>query len=247
MKSNYLKLNDDKTEAILVHTRYFSSLYQSISIQVGNDTVHTSPSVRNLGAYFDNLFNMKKQIGETTKSAYHHLRRIRHIRKYLSRSTAETLVHAFITSKIDMNNALLHGVAWKHVKRLQMVQNSAARLITGTHKFASITPILKELHWLPVTRRIVFKVCLLVFKCLQGLAPAYLSDCLSCYNGPSSLRSAGQGLLQVKKTDTLWGDRSFAVCGPRLWNTLPAGVRGAQTLESFKKRLRFYLFDGYFN
>ncbi len=247
MRSNYLKLNDEKTEAILVHSKYFSSLYQSTSIQVGDDTVHVSKSVRNLGSYFDNLLNMKQQIGETTKSAYFHLRRIRHIRKYLSRSSAETLIHAFITSKIDLNNALLYGLAYKHIKRLQMVHNSAARLITGTHKRAHITPILKELHWLPVTRRIVFKVCLLVFKCVNGLAPEYLSDCLKAYNGPSSLRSSGQGLFQVMKTTTNWGDRSFYVCGPRLWNSLPAGVREAKTVNGFKKRLKFYLFDSYFN
>jgi len=89
---------------------------------------------------------------------------------------AKTLIHAFVSSRLDYCNSLLIGVADCVIWKLQGVQHAAARMITGTHKFDHVTSILRGLHWLPVTQRIQYKIAMLVNKCLQGLAPPYLAE-----------------------------------------------------------------------
>ena len=104
------------------------------------------------------------------------------------------------------------------------------------------------LHWLPVRYRIEYKVGLLVFKCLNSLAPSYLSNLLRPYVPTRSLRSTGQGLLCVPKTRlSTFGDRAFASFAPRLWNDLPVYLRSCESLDKFKSAYRTYLFKKCFN
>ncbi len=188
---------------------------------------------------------MKDHVVKTSQSAYLHLRRLRFIRKYLSRKDTEKLVHAFITSKLDFNNGLLYGITGSNIYVLQKVQHSAARLITGAKIRDSMTPVLRSLHWLPIRARIEFKVSLLVFKCLNGLAPAYLSELIKPVDNVG-LRSSINCMLQVPKSRPTYGDRSFSVCGPRLWNSLPITVKTSTSLDGFKSQLKTHLFRLYF-
>jgi len=131
--------------------------------------------------------------------------------------------------------------------KLQSLQNAAARLVTGARKFDHITPVMRELHWLPVQQRIRFKTAVLVFKCLHGLAPAYLSEYFKLTTGRSvrsHLRSANACLLSVPRTRTTYGDRSFAVSGPVSWNSLPVELRSSDvTEETFRRYLKTFLFN----
>ncbi|KAI4898085.1 hypothetical protein NFI96_008277 [Prochilodus magdalenae] len=106
---------------------------------------------------------------------------IARLRPLLTSKDAETLVHAFIRSRLDYCNALFHGLPSKTLRPLQYIQNSAARVLVRTNKSAHITPILLQLHWLPVTKRICYKILLLTFKALHGQAPTYLSALLHPY------------------------------------------------------------------
>ena len=101
---------------------------------------------------------MAPHINSTCKGAFHHLRNIAIIRKYLSVKTTEILVHAFVTSKLDFCNSLLYGVPKSLLQKLQSVQNTAARLVTCSRKYDHVTPLLKDLHWLRIAERIKFKI-----------------------------------------------------------------------------------------
>ena len=114
--------------------------------------------------------SMLIHINKTCSSAFYDLYNIRRIKKYLSRSVAESLVHAFITSRIDYCNSLLYGLPNSHIMKLQRMQNAAARLVTETTRFCHVTPLFFHLHWLPISYRIMFKILLLTFKCLYGQA-----------------------------------------------------------------------------
>ena len=106
-----------------------------------------------------------------------------------------------------------------------------------------ITPVLADLHWLPVEQRIEFKIAMLVFKCVNDLAPVYLSELVTDYEPPRTLRSSNSMTLVVPFTrSSLASDRAFAVAGPRLWNSLPDYLRKVDKLESFKKELKTILY-----
>ncbi len=131
----------------------------------------------------------------------------------------------------------------KELHRLQAVQNAAARLLTRTSKRAHITPVLADLHWLPVHFRIHFKILVLTFRALHGQAPAYISELLEFYNPSRSLRSSGQCLLVTPYTRfKTRGDRAFQAVAPRLWNALPLPLRTLTSVESFKKQLKTLFF-----
>ena len=125
-------------------------------------------------------------------------------------------MHAFITSKLDYCNFLLYGCRKMQLKKLQYVQNTAARIITRTRKFDHITPVLSDLHWLPVSYRFVFKIILLVLKSLNSLSPSYLADRLSYQSHSRNLRSSSRQLLEQPRSFTkTYGDRAFSVCAPK--------------------------------
>lgn len=128
--------------------------------------------------------------------------------------------------------------------RLQRVLNAAARLTCYVTRFNHITPTLMELHWLPVKFRIHFKVALLVFKSLHGLAPPYLSELIQVKSeGRYALRSQDKMLLNVPRmTCKTFGDRSFAASAPKLWNELPLALRQCQSLVTFKNGLKTFPF-----
>ena len=129
------------------------------------------------------------------------------------------------------------------MQKLQCVQNSAARILIGANKRQHITPVLRDLHWLPVDYRVRYKLLLLTHKALNGTAPQYLRDLLSAHTTGRSLRSSEQNLLSVPRTNlTRYGDRAFSVAAPTLWNVLPCNLRNTKSLAAFKRDLKTYLF-----
>ena len=154
-----------------------------------------------------------------------------------------SMIHVFVTSKIDNYSILLSGLKQDQVRKLQYVQNSAARLLTGTRKHEHITPVLRDLHWLPVHKRIRFKILLMTFKCLNQLVPSYLSDLLIHYRPSRTLRSSDKELLvQPSCHLKTYDERAFSFIASKPWNTLPLSIKRFNSAESFKSTLKTYLF-----
>jgi len=128
-------------------------------------------------------------------------------------------------------------------RRLQSVQNAAAPLVSGVRRRDHITPTLRRLHWLLVRQRVLFKIAVLVYQCLNGLAPSYLADDCQLLSDvrPRRLRSSDSGFCAVRRTRTTYGDRCFAVAGSRAWNSLPTELRQSDSLGQFKRRLKTHL------
>ena len=186
---------------------------------------------------------MEKFVNSTCKTAFFHLRNIRHIIPFLDMPTTEKVVHAFVSSRIDYCNSLLYGAPGFLIHKLQRVQNMAARVVTGTQKYDHISPVLEKLHWLPVQSRINYKVLLFIYKCLNNIAPVYLSSLLLSYQPTRALRSCHKQLLQIPRSKLKnFGDNAFSSFAPKLWNTLPEDIRCADTLDKFKSKLKTHLF-----
>ena len=164
--------------------------------------------------------------------------------------SAKSLVRAFISSRLDYCNVLLHVLPDRLMRRLQSVQNAAARLITGaprrdtstSHRYCDSST---GYHWLPVRRRVDFKIAVLVFQCLTDQVPGYLAeDCqLVADVSARRLRSADTATCVTRRTSNSIGNRCFAAAGTRLWNSVPINLRQCHSLEQFKRLLKTFLFS----
>ena len=249
MNNNQLKLNDDKTEALLFvpPAQKKSDSLQS-AITVGNHSIQFSPSARNLGFMLDSELCMQQHIKSVCQLANYELRRIGSIRKHLTRDATERLVTSCILSRLDYCNSILMGCATNVIKPLQQVQNWAARLVLGAPRSDPATPLLRTLHWLPVSERIKYKVGCMCFNVVTNNAPRYLTELLPLYSNLEKLRSSNDtrkfaGGKFRRKTH---GYRAFECYAPTFWNSLPYNIRYSPSIETFKSRLKTYLFNKYF-
>ena len=253
LTKNKLKLNGDKTEFVIYASNFHLKKIIELDprLRVGQTDIIPSAGAKNLGVVLDSALSMNKHISQTTKSMYFHIRSIRQIRHYLDKQTCVSAVMALVTSRLDYCNALLCGITKQSLNRLQVAHNSAARLITNTRRRDHITPVLYELHWLPVVKRIQFKSLLLVFKALHiSTAPSYLRNMfvLSHQNASRPLRSSDDtSLLSVARTRCSYGDRSFSVCSAKLWISLPQDIRNSPSVAVFKSKLKTFLFKSHYS
>ena len=187
--------------------------------------------------------SMSHQITNIPKSVRYQLRNIGFIRKYLTRSATEKLVHSLISSRLDFGNGLLYNLPNSQIAQLQKLQNAAARIVSLSNKRNHITPVMNSLHWLPVKERILFKILLLVNHIINGTAPDYNKSLIHQYQPTRTLRSSQSGLLQIPLSKKSWGDRAFAHAGPALWNSLPQELKNSNSLTSFKGNLKTHLFN----
>ena len=186
---------------------------------------------------------MGNHVTQLSRSLNFQIRNLNRIRRFLDFNSYHNAVRSLILSKLDYCDALLNGISHKDITRLQRIQNRCARLIFKKPKCTQSSPLLKELHWLPVAQRIQFHTLVHTFKSLNNLSPHYISSLLHVRKPPAySLRSSTVTCLHVPKTHTHTGNRAFSSSAPRLWNNLPAMIRGTTTTASFKKSLKRHLF-----
>ena len=244
MSQNFLRLNASKTEILVVGPTNQLPLLTDLRLNIDGCIITPHHTVKNLGVTFDSTLSFDRHIREITQTAFFHLRNISKIRPLLSTSDTEILVHAFVSSRLDYCNILFSGLPHRSTHKLQLVQNTAARILTKTRKFDHITPVLISLHWLPIKSRSDFKLLLLAYKSLHGLAPPYLSHLLIPYTPTRALRSQNGNYLMVPKVNKKSaGGRAFSHRAPLLWNRLPQSVRDADSITIFKSRLKTHLFS----
>ena len=244
MRTNLLKLNESKTEFLVTGTRQQLSKIEDICVNIGSDTICAAPVVRNLGYYMDPELKNSAHINKITSSCFVTIKQCAKIRKLIDQDTAQLIMQSLILSRMDYCNSLLAGTAKYQLKKLQRIQNMAGRVIFQLERFDHITPALIDLHWLKIEERITYKIATLVYKCKHGTAPTYLQEILPERQHDRILRSVTSGKLppsSSKNAQVRKGD--FTTIGPQTWNSLPAAVTGADTLDLFKKHLKTHLFS----
>jgi hypothetical protein len=153
------------------------------------------------------------------------------------------LACSIVGCRLDYCNALLYGMTQRNFNGLQRVQNSLARLVCKAPYRCSSQPLLKSLHWLPVTERVMYKIAALTYKVRLHQQPSYLLHHITQYQPARSLRSSNSMLLTVPPTKTATAARAFCVSAPTIWNSLPSTVRDTSSLPQFLHRLKGHLYQ----
>eukprot|EP00745_Piridium_sociabile_P023788 TRINITY_DN3715_c0_g1_i1.p1 TRINITY_DN3715_c0_g1~~TRINITY_DN3715_c0_g1_i1.p1 ORF type:complete len:1177 (-),score=226.07 TRINITY_DN3715_c0_g1_i1:25-3555(-) len=244
MTVNKLKMNDEKTEIMPVGTGHKLKMVSDItSLSLNGTRIEFSQTARNLGVHLDSSLTMETHVNKLCRSIYLELRRIAHIRRFLSLEAAKKIMSAFVLSRLDYCNSLFAGLPDCLLERLQKAQNHAARIILRKRKFDHAKPLLRQLHWLPVCARVEYKLATVCYRSLHGLSPAYISDLLTLYLPSRSLRSSNAGHLTIPRFNLKkYGGRSFAFVCPSTYNALPQALKKAPTLSAFKAGLKTHLF-----
>jgi len=242
---NGLSLNPDKSEAIVIGTGARQRIEGPVAvITVGDAHIDTADSVKSLGVVIDSELSFNKHVDNLCKAAYFHTRALSHIRKCVPETVALSVATSMVSSRLDYCNSVLYGTSKSNIQKLQRVQNTLARIVTGTKRTEHISPVLARLHWLPLTMRIDYKIALMTYKVITTHRPGYLHDLLQFHNPARQLRSSDRiNYLHAERSRTVFGGRAYKHAAPAVWNSLPLELtRDLSSLTVFKTRLKTHLF-----
>ena len=189
MTINKLILSEQKTEVLLCGPSSRRETVPVDCLSVGKASIPFSNVVKTLGVTLDAELSME-HVSAVVRFLFFHIRSLSKVRPYITYKAASSIAVCLILSKLDYCNSLLSGLPEKQIKRLQAVQNAAARTVMKCKKTDHITPILRQLHWLPIQKRICHKIISATYRSVHDNTPLYLSDLLEKHNPPRLLRSA---------------------------------------------------------
>jgi len=243
--SNGMLLNPDKSEVLLVAKKAMAESFAGGSaIAVAGSNITFSVKLQSLGVTLDQTLSFDQHVKDIVKTSNFHIKALRHVRPCLSKTVANTIACSIVTTRLDYCNSLLYGTSHSNIMKLQRVQNTLARVVTGTKRTDHISPVLRNLHWLPVAKRIDYKIALTTHKALHTQRPQYLAELISAYQPTRQLRSSTQHLLtRPVETHTKFRQRSFSCASVTIWNGLPAHLRLIPDQKQFKRVLKTYLFS----
>ena len=247
MKTNHLKLNPDKTMFIPFSRKCDLSLYSPLKPD-GCTVIMPQLKVRNLGVVMDSKLTFDSHIRELRKSSFFQLHRLKAIRQFIPSHHFATLIHSFITSRIDFCNSIYFTLP--DFARNQTIQNSCAKCLTGAQRFDSATAALKSLHWLPIKARAQFKILLFAYKIYHNSpdTPSYFINQFYIPEPRRVTRSSSKIILTFHHTSRLatGGGKSLPSSLVTLSNSLPPDLQLLPSLTGFKSATKTYLFRLYF-
>ena len=162
----------------------------------------------------------------------------------------KTLINNHVITRLDYCNSIYYGLPNYLLKKLQNVQNRAARLMKGVRIRDGKTPGLIELHWLQIKAKIEYKICLLVFKAQLSHQPAYIKECLHPFELETTIivrHASDLHRLQEPREYSKLDERAFRNCAPRLYNKLPTELKSVTNVTLFKKKLKTFIFSECYN
>ena len=240
-----MMLNASKSEALVVGTRsQLSKFMQPVYVTVDDAHLQCGKSLTTLGINIDPELALTNRVSSIVSACNFHLRAFRRIRPLLPNDLAETVGRAIVMSRLDYCNALFSALPEYQIMRLQRLENQCVRIVASQSARSEVTTALSDLHWLPVRERIDFKVATLTYSALSGSGPQYLSNLLITAIPARSLRSSADiSRLVIPRTKTKFQERPFSVAAPIMWNSLPSEIRTSATIDTFKSKLKTYLFN----
>ena len=200
---------------------------EDLELRFHSVVIKPSSTVRDLGVWLDSELIMRDHILRTSLACFYHLHRLRQLCGVISQMAIHRLVSVFVLPRLNYCNAVLAGLLLSSLAPLQRVLYAAVRLVTGLGPRDHITGTMMELHWLPIEHRFKFKLCLIMHPAVSGQCPDYICEVvmpLAMLPGRNRLRAAANGLYDVPRTRTIFGQRAFYVACPQQWNDQPTDI-----------------------
>jgi hypothetical protein len=223
-------------------TPFVSQLEEIASLCVAGTDVTLSNKIKTLGVTLDSCLSLNDHVSAVCGSCLYHIKALRHIRASLTTDVSITLATALVQSRLDYANSILYNTTTANLHKLQRIQNTLAKAIFPSYFRISASELLHNLHWLPINKRIDFKIAVITYKLLAQNQPTYLRNLLTFRESNRSSRSAHQNYLYQPRTKTEFGARAFSSAAPKIWNSLPLDLRLSPSIESFRSNLKTYYF-----
>ena len=236
MSESFLCINQSKTKILVMATPAARKNIHIGGTFINNECIRFVDSAKNLGVLLDNELSFTKQVNKIVKNCYHTIRKLSRIKSLLTHEHLCTLVCSLVFSQLDYCNSLYYGIDSTSLKKLQSVQNCAARLVIKSNiGYQLADSLFVKLHWLKIRERVYFKMLLIVHKCLLHKGPSSLCNMIMYSSSERTLK------LNETRSNSSYGDRAFSHCGPKLWNLLPPSIREEADTNIFKKQLKSFL------
>jgi Fe-S cluster biosynthesis and repair protein YggX len=243
---NSLLINPGKTKMLVIGIRkMLHKLPENFHVTLLGKRITPAISVRDLGIQLDSLLSFDEHIDVTTSTCVGSLCQINRVKHLFDSETLENVISSLVFSKLYYGSTVWSNTTQKNIKKLQKVQNFAARIITCTRKYEHITPVIRQLGWLPVADMLKYYLGILTFKCLNGLAPDYLSTLFKDRSSVHDKNTRNNEKLNIPVFSSAVGQRSFEYRAVSLWNSLPADITACDNLNVFKRKFYKFLLENF--
>ena len=235
--TNSLLINPDKTKLLVIGVPQLTRSLPSIPpVKLLGKEIKSVTVAKDLGVIFDSSLSFNEHVTKTVSDCMHRLIRINRIKHLLDRKTLLSLINAFVFSKLFYCSSVWSNTSKTNIKRLQLVQNFAGRIVLGLRKYDRISDGLESLKWLPIADKLLLNDSVMVHKCLNGRAPDYLSQKFTRRLDLHNRNTRNKKDLNLPRCRLKTGQRSFAYRGAACWNSLPKDLKEVVDGRIFKKR-----------
>ena len=177
-------------------------------------------------------------ISKLVSSCMAKLSQINRVKHSFDKETLTLIISALVISKLTYCSTVWSNTSATNIKKLQLAQNFASKIITNSKKYDHATPSLRQLNWLPIKHLLIYRDTVMTYKCMNNLAPTYLSDRFVKRSELHNRSTRNSGLLQIPLFRTATGQRSFLYRGVKIWNNLDNKLKQLPSLHIFKKHLK---------
>lgn len=235
--NNHLLLNPSKTKLMVFGSRQMHSRLDTPSLTFMGRELVPEHTAKDLGVILDKNLTYDEHITKTVSSCMSCLGQISRTKHVFDKCTLLTIINTLVFSKLFYCSNVWANTSKSNINKLQGIQNFAARIATSTHKYDHITPVLKELKWLPVVTQLYFRSAIMAYKCLTSRVPEYLSSQFSKRGEISGRATRSSQMLNIPLFKSASGQRTFYYRTVSIWNSLDSSLKTLEKVSAFK----FYL------
>ena len=243
---NQLLLNPDKTKLVIFGSRQMTAKVSDFRLFLLGKELEPVKAARDLAVTLDSNLTYNEHIVSTVSSCMSRLGQINRVKHIFNKHALIIIINALVFSKLFYCSSVWSNTTQTNLDKLQAVQNFACRILSGAKKFDHITPLLKDLRWLPIRQQLYFRFAVLVFKCMTSCAPEYLTSKLVGRSAVSTRNTRNSQLLNIPLFRTASGQRTFQYRATSLWNELQPALKLSPSVTEFKCLLRQKLLNDCF-